>query len=90
MFNIFFYFVDAGKIKCKRFSVKKDFTIRDFIFKNNLSNVIPHFDEKDYKIGVFGKIKSPDYIIKENDRLELYEQTAIDPKIRRKKIAINK
>ena len=90
MFNLFFYFVDSDQIKCKRFSVSEDCTIRDFIFKNNLSNVIPNFNEKGYKIGVFGKIKSPDYIIKKNDRLELYEQTTIDPKIRRKNIAINK
>jgi putative ubiquitin-RnfH superfamily antitoxin RatB of RatAB toxin-antitoxin module len=90
MFNLFFYFVDSDQIKCKRFSVSEDCTIRDFIFKNNLSSVIPNFNEKDYKIGVFGKIKGPDYIIKKNDRLELYEQTTIDPKIRRKNIAINK
>ena len=90
MFNLFFYFVDSDQIKRKRFSVSEDCTIRDFIFKNNLSSVIPNFNEKGYKIGVFGKIKRPDYIIKKNDRLELYEQTTIDPKIRRKNIAINK
>ena len=90
MFNLFFFFLDSDQIKRKRFSVSEDCTIRDFIFKNNLLNVIPNFNEKDYKIGVFGKIKSPDYIIKKNDRLELYEQTTIDPKIRRKNIAINK
>jgi putative ubiquitin-RnfH superfamily antitoxin RatB of RatAB toxin-antitoxin module len=44
----------------------------------------------DYKIGVFGKIKKPDYVIKENDRLELYEPITIDPKVRRKNIATNK
>ena len=32
----------------------------------------------------------PDFIIKKNDRLELYEPTTIDPKTRRKNIATNR
>ena len=89
MFDILFYFVDSGQIKSKTFSVSEGCTIKDFVLKKNLSSALPSFNSKAYKIGVFGKIKSPDYIIKKNDRLELYESITIDPKIRRKNIAIN-
>ena len=89
MFNILFYYIDSEEIKSKMFSVSEDCTIKDFVFKNNLSTVLPNFNCKTYKIGVFGKIKNSDYVIKENDRLELYNPITIDPKVRRKNIAIN-
>ncbi|MDB4090033.1 RnfH family protein [Gammaproteobacteria bacterium] len=89
MFDVLFYFVDSGEIKSKIFSVSKNCTIKDFVLKNNLSAILPNFNCKSYKIGVFGKIKNSDYVIKKNDRLELYNPITIDPKIRRKNIAIN-
>ena len=89
MFDVLFYFVDSGEIKSKIFSVSENCTIKDFVLKNNLSAILPNFNCKAYKIGVFGKIKNSDYVIKKNDRLELYNPITIDPKIRRKNIAIN-
>ena len=88
MFDILFYFVDSEQIKSRIFSVNEDCTIKNFILKNNLSSILPEFNAKTYKIGVFGKIKKSSYIIKKNDRLELYEPTTMDPKTRRKNIAI--
>lgn len=90
MFNVLFYFVESHEIKSKMFSVNKGCTIKDFVLSNNLSSILSNFNFKTYKIGVFGKIKKPSYIIKENDRLELYEPTTMDPKARRKNIAINR
>jgi putative ubiquitin-RnfH superfamily antitoxin RatB of RatAB toxin-antitoxin module len=90
MFNVLFYFVDSGQIKSKTFSINENCTIKDFTLRNNLSSILPDFNFQKCKIGVFGKIKKSNYIIKKNDRLELYEPTGIDPKIRRKNIAINK
>ena len=59
------------------------------ITRNNPSYYYSQPTLEDYKIGVFGKIKNSDYVIKKNDRLELYNPITIDPKIRRKNIAIN-
>ena len=71
-----------------KFPFSKKYYEQDFfVSNNNLATILPNFNLNDYKIGVFGKIKSPDYIIKETDRLELYEPISIDPKVRRKKIA---
>ena len=80
MFDVLFYFVDSGQIKSKTFSVNENCTIKDFIFKKDLSSILPNFNAKTCKIGVFGKIKNSDYVIKKNDRLELYEPTTIDPR----------
>ena len=90
MFDILFYYTDSDKIKSIVFKVKEGCTIHDFVLLNNLSVVIPKMNYNNYKIGVFGKIKKPDNIIKENDRLELYSPITIDPKIRRKNIATSR
>jgi uncharacterized protein len=90
MFDVLFYFVDSGQIKSKTFSVNENCTIKNFALRNNISSILPDFNLQTCKIGVFGKIKKSNYIIKKNDRLELYEPTAIDPKTRRKNIAINR
>ena len=89
MFDILFYFIDSDRIISKIFRVNENCTIKDFVLKNNLSSIVPNFNSMAYKIGVFGKIKNPDYVIKKNDRLELYEPITTDPKIRRKNMAIN-
>ncbi len=41
------------------------------------------------EVGVYGKLVDMSYIIKENDRIEIYEKILADPKIRRKKRACN-
>ena len=38
------------------------------------------------KIGVYGKIVSEDYILKNNDRVEVYESIDMDPKTRRRQL----
>jgi len=40
-------------------------------------------------VGVYGKIKDDAYIIQNNDRIEIYEKIIADPKINRKKRALN-
>ena len=40
-------------------------------------------------VGVYGKIKDDTYIIQNNDRIEFYDKIIADPKINRKKRALN-
>ena len=44
---------------------------------------------KETPVGVYGKLKDMTYIIKNNDRIEIYEKILADPKIKRKKRASN-
>ena len=84
MFDILFYYTDSDKIKSIVFKVKEGCTIHDFVLLNNLSVVIPKMNYNNYKIGVFGKIKKPDYIIKENDRVEIFDNLRMSPNEKRK------
>ena len=45
--------------------------------------------DKETPVGVYGKLKEVTYIIKDNDRIEIYEKILADPKIKRKKRASN-
>tara|TARA_B100000035_G_scaffold286052_1_gene270076 strand:- start:2592 stop:2849 length:258 start_codon:yes stop_codon:yes gene_type:complete len=57
-------------------------TINDFIH-----NILKFDLETD--VGVYGKLVDMTYIIKDNDRIEIYEKILADPKIKRKKRASN-
>ena len=70
-------------LKKKTFDVLPGTTIKYFISSNRISKLINH----SFDIGVFGKIQKPNYIIKTEDRLELYTDITADPKIRRKDLA---
>ena len=45
---------------------------------------------KDLKYGIFGKIVDESYVLKLNDRIEVYKPAKVDPKHRRILIAKNK
>lgn len=74
-----FYSVDK-KLFNKTLVVMPDTTIQFFLEKYNLYHMIKNSD-----IGVFGNIKKLNYVLKPNDRLEIYSDIKLDPKIRRKK-----
>ena len=78
-----FYTVN-NNLKYKTYEIDKKTSIQNFIRKTSVRKII---NEEDFDIGVHGKIKHLDYIIKPNDRLEIYVKINVDPKIRRKNIA---
>tara|TARA_B100000902_G_C26613785_1_gene576428 strand:+ start:262 stop:531 length:270 start_codon:yes stop_codon:yes gene_type:complete len=83
-FEIFLYYNVDATIKYKSFNVSPGTSIAHFIRDNDISKLTM---VNEINIGVYGKIQNSDYIIKPNDRLELYNDIAADPKIRRKNLA---
>lgn len=58
-----------------------------------LSGILEHFPEIDIdkaKVGIFGKIASPDTELRERDRVEIYRPLIADPKESRRKRAAKK
>ena len=84
VFPITFYYNIENNLKYKIFNIPQNISIKVFVEKFNIESISP---DKDFKIGVYGKIMSEDYIIKAEDRLELYTTVKMDPKTRRKKLA---
>ena len=84
VFPITLYYNIEEKLKNKKFNIPPNISIKSFVEKFNIESISPN---KDFKIGVYGKIMNEDYIIKADDRLELYTTVKMDPKTRRKKLA---
>ena len=78
-FTVSIFYSKDKKLFNKTFDIMPDMTIQCFLEKYNLSHMIKNSD-----IGVFGNIKKLDYVLKPNDRLEIYSDIKLDPKIRRK------
>ena len=84
-----FYNQDNLLIK-KVFTLKKAVTLKSFLEDINIFELYSSFDFKNSKVGVYGKIVRFDYIIKDNDRIEIYEPIKTTAKVRRNKLAENK
>jgi putative ubiquitin-RnfH superfamily antitoxin RatB of RatAB toxin-antitoxin module len=80
---ILYYNVDAT-VKHKSFNILLGTSIAQFLRENNISDLTM---VNEISVGVYGKIQDHSYIIKPNDRLELYNDIIADPKIRRKNLA---
>jgi len=66
--------------KINSINIESDTNIGDFM--HNILGL-----DKETPVGVYGKLKEDTYIIKDNDRIEIYEKILVDPKINRKKRA---
>ena len=79
MINVYYYNTRVSK-KVKLLSVKQGTTID--IFLTNILGL-----DLETKVGIYGKLVTGSYILRNNDRIELYEEIIADPKIKRKKMA---
>lgn len=57
--------------------------IEEAIKASGIRERFPELNEAPLKIGIFSKLVSLEYILKENDRIEIYRPLIIDPKIAR-------
>jgi len=74
----------------KIFTLKSTTTIKSFLEDINIFELYSSFNFENSKVGVYGKIVRFDYIIKDNDRIEIYEPIKTTAKVRRSKLAENK
>ena len=75
-----YYCFQKDNYEVRPISIEYGTTIGDF-----LKNILKFNLKTD--VGIYGKIVNETYIIKDNDRIEIYEKILVDPKIRRRKRA---
>ena len=75
-----FYCIPSRSEEVKSINIKSGTNIRVFI-----RDILGY--EVETPVGVYGKLVEDTYIIKDKDRIELYEKIIADPKINRKKRA---
>ena len=75
-----FYYISSHSDEVKSMNIKSGTSIRVFI-----RDILGY--EVETPVGVYGKLVADTYIIKDKDRIEIYEKIIADPKINRKKRA---
>lgn len=65
-------------------------TIRVAIEQSGLLQEVPGIDLATCRVGVFGKLKELDSVVRERDRVEIYRPLIADPKESRRKRAEKK
>ena len=75
-----FYCIPSHSDEVKSINIKSGTSIRVFI-----RDILGY--EVETPVGVYGKLVKDTYIIKDKDRIEIYEKIIADPKINRKKRA---
>tara|TARA_B100001029_G_scaffold110947_1_gene91581 strand:- start:34 stop:330 length:297 start_codon:yes stop_codon:yes gene_type:complete len=88
--KISLYFCHSSSYTDKAFMIPQNITIKDFLMMNNTLLKDMGLNFKDLKYGIFGKIVDESYVLKLNDRIEVYKPAKVDPKNRRLLIAKNK
>ena len=62
-------------------------TVRDAVIASGL---LPQFDPDHSPVGIFGKKKAPDTVLRDGDRVEIYRPLVADPKDARRRRAVKK
>ena len=75
-----FYCIPSHSDEIKSINIESGTSIRVFI-----RDILGY--EVETPVGVYGKLVKDTYIIKDKDRIEIYEKIIADPKINRKKRA---
>ena len=75
-----FYCIPSSSLEVKSKNIESGTNINVF-----LRDILGYKVET--PVGVYGKLVTSAYIIKDKDRIEIYEKIKADPKIRRKKRA---
>lgn len=65
-------------------------SIHDAIRRSGVIERLPEIDLTIYRVGIFGKLKSLDTILRDRDRVEIYRPLLADPKESRRKRADKK
>ena len=87
--SIALYYNQNNSLNKKIFVLKRGITLKNFLKDINVFELCPSFNFENSKAGVYGKIVRFDYIVKDNDRIEIYEPIRTTAKIRRNKLVEN-
>jgi len=69
----------------KEIDVPEGTTIVAAIAASGLQQVCPEVDVSAMRVGIFGKLKTPDTVVRAGDRVEVYRPLTADPKQARRK-----
>ncbi|MBI3228704.1 MAG: RnfH family protein [Burkholderiales bacterium] len=88
--NISICYARPGLQVLRHLQVDKQCTIQQAVLQSEVMQEVPEIDISSAKVGIFGKLKSLDTVLREQDRIEIYRPLIADPKESRRKRAAKK
>ncbi|HCY61627.1 MAG TPA: RnfH family protein [Oxalobacteraceae bacterium] len=79
-----------GKAFLEDVLVASDATLEQAIRTSGVLSSAPEIDLAVYKVGIYGKLKTLDAILRERDRIEIYRPLQADPKEARRRRVFKK
>lgn len=78
---------DAGDVMILPLDIETGATVREAIDKSGVLQKNPVIDIEKNKIGIYGKLCEMDTLLKDGDRIEIYQPLIADPKESRRRRA---
>jgi putative ubiquitin-RnfH superfamily antitoxin RatB of RatAB toxin-antitoxin module len=79
--NVGVCYAQADRQSWLRLEVPDNSTIEETIQLSGLLSNYPEINLTQQKVGIFGKLAKLDTIVQEGDRVEIYRQITVDPKM---------
>lgn len=80
-------YAGRGRLLLLQLEVAANSTIRQVITASCILQQAPELDLTSARVGIFGKLKTLDSIVREHDRIEIYRPLIADPKEARRRRA---
>ncbi len=74
----------------RELSVPEGTTLQAAIQQSGVLHAVPEIDLENTRVGVYGKLKPLDAVLRAKDRIEIYRPLIADPKESRRKRAVKK
>ncbi|MGZ3237732.1 MAG: RnfH family protein [Burkholderiaceae bacterium] len=65
-------------------------TLQEAILQSGVLRQVPEIDITVSRVGIYGKLRSLDTLLRDHDRIEIYRPLTADPKDSRRKRAVKK
>lgn len=83
-------FAQPGLEILRGLSIKAGATLQDALIQSRLQEELPELDLATCPVGIYGKHKSWDTLVRDRDRIEIYRPLIADPKESRRRRAQKK
>jgi len=80
-------YAGRGQLLLLQLEVASDSTVRQAIMASGILQQAPELDLDSARVGIFGKLKTLDSIVRKHDRIEIYRPLIADPKEARRRRA---
>ncbi len=62
-------------------------TLEEAVLRSGIAGQLAELDIEPQRLGIFGRVRLPDTVLRDGDRVEIYRPLTADPKVVRRQLA---